>query len=122
AKSANSITTGNATSGRPAPRSMMRRRMIWYQRSGKSAPISRTPCGMNWYGYVEPDSTNDGMMKNTVMNTACAEVRANVETKTPTGNDGRTKGNVTRKSVNQLPSGQIPKTRPEPTSANNRTP
>ena len=68
-------SVGTATSTSAAPRSMMRRLAIWYQRSGSSPPTCRTPSGISWYGVITPDSTNDGRMKKTDRNTACADVR-----------------------------------------------
>ena len=67
---------------------------------------------MSWYGIITPESTNDGMMKKTVRKTACAEVRASAETKTPIASEASTKGSVTTKSVTQLPRGQKPKSEP----------
>ena len=108
-------------SASPAPRSMMRRSAIWYQRSGSRKPISRTPGGMSWYGNIEPESTNDGRMKKTEMNTACAEVCASVETKTPIASDASTNGRVTRSSASQLPRGQMPNTSPASSIASSST-
>ena len=47
---------------------------------------------MSSYGYITPESTNDGRMKKTEMNTACAEFRAMVETKTPDAERGEHEG------------------------------
>jgi len=46
-KMAESARKGTTTSANPAPRSIIRRRAIWYQRKGKSPPICRTPSGMS---------------------------------------------------------------------------
>ena len=69
---------------------------------------------MSWYGIITPESTNDGRMKKTVMNTACADVRASAETKTPIASEASTNGRVTTRSASQLPRGQMPKTMPGP--------
>jgi 4-amino-4-deoxy-L-arabinose transferase-like glycosyltransferase len=45
--STDSARNGTTTSPSPAPRSMMRRSAIWYQRSGSRPPTSRTPWGMS---------------------------------------------------------------------------
>ena len=64
----------------------------------------RTPSGMRWCGINAPDSTNDGMMKNGVMNTACADERAIVEISTPIPSEQRMYGSATNRSASQLPS------------------
>ena len=46
------------------------------------------------------------------MKTACADVRASVETNTPIASEASTNGNVTANSATQLPRGQIPKKSP----------
>ena len=81
-------------SPRPPPRDTTRRSPIWYQRSGSIPPIWRTPLGISWYGNITPESTNEGMMKKTVMKTACAEVFASAETNTPIASDASTNGSV----------------------------
>jgi hypothetical protein len=45
--SAVSASSGTSTSSGPAPRSAIRLSAIWYQRSGKSPPSSRTPRGIS---------------------------------------------------------------------------
>src|SRR5262245_14571883 len=77
---------------------------------------------MNWYGYMTPDSTNDGMMKNTETNTACADVYASVDTKTPIASDATTNGMVTRINAIQLPCGHSPKSTPAVMFTSTNTP
>src|ERR1043165_381314 len=77
---------------------------------------------MNWYGYMTPESTNDGRMKNTDTNTAWADVRASVETRTPMASDATTNGSVTTISANQLPCGHSPNRRPAVTFTSTKTP
>jgi len=101
-----STAVGTRTSANPPPDATMRRDAIWNQRAGVRPPISRTGCGMNSYGIIMPESTNEGRMKNTEMNTACADVRAMAETSTPTASDATMNGSATTKSVRRLPFGQ----------------
>src|SRR5262245_12684410 len=71
---------------------------------------------------MTPESTNDGMMKKTVMKTDCAVVFASTETRTPMASEASTNGSVTQKSASQLPCGQMPKTRPLESTAKRRSP
>src|SRR5262245_50708967 len=70
---------------------------------------------------MAPDSTNDGMMKNTVTKTAWADVWATAETRTPIASDASTNGSVTANRASQLPCGQTPKQIPAASVAETRS-
>ena len=91
--------------------------MIWYQRSGKRPPNSRTPCGISSYGSSDPESTKDGIRKKTETKTACAESRASDETNTPMPSVASMKGSAPVYRTRTLPAGQNPYRRPAATIA-----